>query len=253
METVEYAESDEFEPQLTALIADGGPAVPPAEWFADPGLAAPTPLTVQADGRVFGHIAAWGTRHIGMPGHITPPRSRSGYAFFKTGVVACADGRDVPVGQITVSGGHAPLSADARGAVEHYDNTHSAAVDVNVGEDRHGIWVAGALRPDVDAGRVRALRASAPSGDWRPINGSLELVGICSVNVPGFPVARAMVASGQTLALVAAGARDMFLRRAEHESSLRGRVAGLEAVVASLEASDRKRALRSRVGITRVE
>lgn len=249
MDTTEYVESDVIEQELAAVLAAGGPVVPPADWFTDPGLTAPTPLTVQADGRVYGHIAAWGTRHIGMPGHIVPPKSRSNYAFFKTGVVACADGTDVPVGQITVAGGHAPLSADARGAVEHYDNTNSAAVDVNIGEDRHGIWVAGALRPDADLGRIRALRAAAPSGDWRPINGALELVGICAVNVPGFPVARAMVASGQTLALVAAGARDMFVRRAELESPLLDRVASLESLVASLQADRDKAALRRRVAV----
>jgi hypothetical protein len=57
--------------------------------------------------------------------------------------------------------------------------------------------------------QIRALRASAPSGDWRPINGGLELVAICQVNVPGFPTARAMIASGKVLALVAAGASYM--------------------------------------------
>jgi hypothetical protein len=54
--------------------------------------------------------------------------------------------------------------------------------------------------------QIRALRASAPSGDWRPIKGRLELVAVLQVNVPGFPMARAQVASGYVTALVAAGA-----------------------------------------------
>jgi hypothetical protein len=207
---------------------------PPGEWFVNPELDGPTPLTVTADGRVYGHIAAWGTKHIGMPGHVVPPRSRSGYAFFKTGVVTTADGQDVPVGQLTLAGGHAPLSADAGAAVKHYDDTASAVADVTAGEDRHGIYVAGALRPGVSDDQIRALRASAPSGDWRPINGALELVACVQVNVPGFPVARARVASGATLALVAAGALDMAQRRAEERSTLRERVTELEALVAAL-------------------
>lgn len=227
------------------ITAAGGPASPPREWFEDPKLEAPTPLTVTSDGRVYGHLAAWGTRHIGMPGHITPPRSQSGYAYFKTGVVACADGSEVSVGQLTLSGGHAPLQADAASAVKHYDDTASAFADVNAGEDRHGIWLAGALRPGLSDEQVRAIRASAPSGDWRPIGRGLELVAACQVNVPGFPIARARVASGQTLALVAAGAGDMLMRRFRNaDLDLAHRVEQLEGMVA---AAEMRESLRRRV------
>ena len=240
-----YAERDPFRgPRIVrALTADGAPLAPPPEWFEDPGLDGPTPLTVTSDGRVYGHIAAWGVRHIGLPGQITPPKSASGYSFFHTGVVATAAGDDVPVGQLTLAGGHAPLSADASAAVRHYDDTASAVADIHAGEDAHGIWVAGSLRPGVTPDQVRALRASAPSGDWRPINGNLELVAVCQVNVPGFPIARARVASGATMALVAAGASDMYARRMASATDLQARVASLEAEVTSL----RKAQLRSRM------
>jgi hypothetical protein len=100
------------------------------------------------------------------------------------------------------------MQASANEAIKHYDDTRSAVADVTAGEDQHGIWVAGSLRPDVTPNQVRAFRASACSGDWRPINGKLELVAVCSVNVPGFPIARpqVLVAGGQIQALVAAGA-----------------------------------------------
>lgn len=189
-----------------ASVVASIPVVPPRDWFKDPKLAGPTPLTVTDDGRVFGHIAAWHVDHIGLSFGTKPPRSRSGYAYFHTGVVRTDDGADVPVGQLTLTGGHASLSADARSAAKHYDDTGSAFADVHAGEDAYGIWVAGSLRPEVSAQQVRAIRASAPSGDWRPIQGNLELVAVCQVNVPGFPIARARVASGQMYALVAAGA-----------------------------------------------
>jgi hypothetical protein len=77
-----------------------------------------------------------------------------------------------------------------------------------VGNDEHGIWVAGAIRPGTDIHRVRELRASGQlSGDWRRIGGQLRMVGLLAVNVPGYPVpklATRVVASAQ-LALVAAG------------------------------------------------
>lgn len=198
-------------PSVAMVAWDGGlvaaaiPVKPPREWFDDPKLDQVTPLVVQADGRVYGHIAGWKQDHIGMNGRIRAPRSRSDYAFFATGCLECADGSMVNVGQISLVGGHAPLEASVAEAVAHYDNTDSGMMDVAIGEDKHGIWVAGALRPDVDELRLRKLRASGVSGDWRPINGALELVAVCSVNVPGFPIPRARVAAGQPVALVAAG------------------------------------------------
>jgi hypothetical protein len=209
-----------------ALIASSIPTEPPAVWFENPRLVEPTPLTVTDDGRVFGHIAAWHVDHIGLPFGTKPPRSRSGYAYFHTGVVRTTDGKDVPVGQLTLAGGHAPLDASALAAVKHYDDTASGVADVHAGEDSFGIWVSGALRPGTTPEQIRVLRASAPSGDWRPIQGRLELVAVCQVNVPGFPVAKARVASGYVTALVAAGAQSLAELRAP---SVEDRITALEA------------------------
>ncbi|QBZ72692.1 hypothetical protein SEA_GODONK_73 [Gordonia phage GodonK] len=221
---------------VRALVAGAAPMYPPTEWFEDPKLSKTTPITVTADGRVYGHIADWNQDHIGLPER-RAPRSQSNYAFFKTGVVKTAEGTEVPVGNLTLAGGHAPLNASAGDAVAHYDDTASAIADVNVGEDAHGIWVSGGLRPNVDEGQIRALRASAPSGDWRPINRSLELVAVCQVNTPGFPIARSLVASGEIMSLVAAGASSIYELQQERvvmESvrRLADRVEELEAVVA---------------------
>ena len=215
-----YEESMEDFAGLEPIMASGFlkagiPMNPPADWFERPQLTRATPLTVDDDGRVYGHIAAWSVTHIGLPRATKPPRSRSKYAYFHTGVVRTEDGTDVPVGQLTLAGGHAPLNADAASAARHYDDTASAVADIHVGEDEYGIWCAGSLRPDLEEMQIRALRASAPSGDWRPIQGSLELVAICQVNVPGFPTARAMVAGGKMLALVAAGASYMAAMRCQ--------------------------------------
>lgn len=228
-----YTESSEEDLILNSLLAGGFPVAPPDEWFEDPKLSGPTPLVTDENGRVYGHIATFDIAHIGMPGKVHAPKSRSDYAFFRTGELVTASGKRVSVGQLTLAGGHAPLHADAGQAVAHYDNTASAVADIAVGEDRFGIWAAGALRPEVTPEQVRALRASAPSGDWRPINGALELVAICQVNVPGFPVARARVASGAVMALVAAGARPLALARASQraDSAMAERLAVLEAAL----------------------
>ena len=186
---------------------------PPREWFQNPSLGMPVPITVDGDGRVYGHAATWGTCHVGYgPDRcVTPPREDN-HPYFTQGEVLCADGSAVAVGQITVDTGHADLTAGWRAAAAHYDDTGTAVADVAVGNDRHGIWVAGAVRPDAPARAVAALRASGQvSGDWRRIGGSLRLVGLLAVNVPGFPVPRpaARVASGMELSLVAAGMPDV--------------------------------------------
>ena len=191
------------------MVAAGFPLKPPRQWFDNPTLKELTPLCVDQDGRVYGHIASWKMSHIGMAGGIKAPKSKSNYAFFATGLLETLEGDRVNVGQITLTGGHANLNDSVANAVAHYDNTLSAVMDVSVGEDKHGIWVAGALRPDVDDLKLRSIRASSVSGDWRPINGNLELVAVCAVNVPGFPIPRAKVASGATLALVAAGTEQL--------------------------------------------
>lgn len=181
---------------------------PERDWFEDPKFSVPTGITVTDDGRVYGHAAQWGECHIGFTDQcITLPREDA-HPYFMTGEVVCADGSRVAVGQVTVGTGHAPLTYRASHAAEHYDNTGAAVADVAVGNDRFGIWVAGAVRASVAAARVHELRASGRlSGDWRRIGGQLRLVGLLAVNVPGFPITapRARVASGAPTALVAAG------------------------------------------------
>ena len=195
-------------PRLTAVTASADVFRPPTAWFADPQLSLPTPITLTDDGRIYGHAAQWGSCHIGQDDVCVQPPHEDDHPYYRTGEVVCADGSRVAVGQITAGTGHAPLHYGAAPAAEHYDNTGAAVADVAVGNDQHGIWVAGAIRPGADPLRVYELQAAGQvSGDWRRIGGQLRLVGLLAVNVPGFPVPkmRARVASGQPVALVAAG------------------------------------------------
>lgn len=244
-----------------AVTASVIPVKPPKSWFDNPELKQLSPLTITATGQVYGHVAAWHTSHIGLAGGIKPPRSKSNYQYFRTGVVETDSGDMVDVGQITLTGGHAPLEASVAKAVAHYDDTNSAVMDVAAGEDKHGIWVAGALRPGVTDEQIRTIRASSVSGDWRPISGRLELVAICAVNCPGFPIPRARVASGMPIALVAAGVEPLVQRVVELQmgddmklglESFNQRVSHLEKViiahgVGTPDASELAEDLRRRV------
>jgi len=186
--------------------------VPPLAWFQNPGLEGLTPLTIEGR-HVYGHLAGWATCHTGFgvsvgDGEVCvrPPNSASGYAYFHTGQVITDDGA-VNVGHLTMDTGHAAMSLPGRPAAAHYDNTGAVVADVVVGEDEHGIWYSGALRPDITDNQRIALQAASLSGDWRRLAGKLELVAALCVNVPGFPIPRTTVAaSGQAgYALVAAG------------------------------------------------
>jgi hypothetical protein len=215
-----------FARTIDGLAADsGGPRdvnwLPPQGWFADPKLSVPTGITVDDSGRVYGHAAMWGACHIGQQDVCIQPPHEDAHPYYMTGEIKTREGGRVAVGQITVGTGHAPLSYGAQPAAEHYDNTGSAVADVAVGNDAHGIWVAGAIRPGADPLLIHELRASGQvSGDWRRIGGKLRMVGLLAVNVPGFPVpkVRARVASGQQQALIAAGRPTVAHYKSEQET-----------------------------------
>lgn len=200
------AEADEEEVALVAsagLLAPVDPKVDSAA-FTDPGLDGPTALTVTDDGRVFGHLALWGTEHVGIGRGVTPPHSNTGYALFHVSTVATDEG-PVSVGRLTVGTGHAGPRDGAHAATAHYDETGTCWALVRAGEDAHGIWVAGIINPDADTATVRAGASAPLSGDWRAVGGNLELVAALSVNTPGFPVPRSYaVTSGAEMSLVAA-------------------------------------------------
>jgi hypothetical protein len=192
---------------LTAAAAGLAPLDPPADWFDDPELDEPTALTVTRDGQVYGHAALWDSCHTGYQGRcVTPPRSRSGYSHFHLGLIETAEGVQLPVGKITLAAGHASTSygVSEEQARAHYDDSGTVAAFVRAGEDEHGIWLAGAVRSDLPAERLRDLRANPISGDWR----GGELIAFHAVPTPGFPVPRAAVrlaasAAEEPLALVA--------------------------------------------------
>lgn len=191
-------------------------------WFKDPEFAVgdgrmvqdengnwACPATVLDDGQVFGHVAGWKTCHGNWAEDgicVTAPHSATGYAHFLTGQIPTDIG-DIPVGALTVGGGHAPDGLRARAAAAHYDATSSVWAYVNVGEDQFGIWFSGVLKPGLSQEKLVEAMAAPLSGDWRLRGANLEMIAAHSVVTPGFSIPRiaAGIDQGQQISLVAAG------------------------------------------------
>ncbi len=186
-------------PTVAALIAAAHAitlSVPDAAAFAEPSTAPEIgAITLTDDGRLFGYLAPARVAHRGYPDRaVTVPMGNVDYTRWMCRPTITAGGQRIATGAITMGCGHAPThpSVSAAGALEHYDNTCSVVATARVGENRHGVWIAGALLPDVTPAQISRLLACQLSGDWRPNRerpGMRELCGVLAVPVPGFPTA----------------------------------------------------------------
>ncbi|TDB79625.1 phage minor head protein [Micromonospora sp. KC721] len=212
--TEDETPSDEVPKEEAAVVAAGAdsrkkqvaPLYPPRAWFDDPGLTELTPITVTADGRVFGHLAD-NDCHLSFltGGQCVLPPAEGGFDWFHRPEIQTAEGDLVAVGHITAGTGHADLALNAAAAVSHYDDTGTQIAVVRAGRDGHGIWVAGSLVPEATEEQAQLLRRSPLSGDWRWIGGARQLVAALCVNVGGFPVVRGRSSGGRAYAMVASG------------------------------------------------
>jgi len=184
-------------------VLEVAPLAPPREWFDAPEPDPPEPLTIDPDGRVHGHLALWDACHTGflngpLSECVKAKPSKTGYQGFHLGQMETAEGEMVPVGKIVYGGPHASLTAGLVEARSHYDKTSSVGAFVRARDGKHGIYLTGAARSDLSREGLRDMRANPPSGDWRGMNGWLELIGALAVGVPGFQTPQvALTASGE--------------------------------------------------------
>lgn len=194
-----------------ALSASADLKRPPVDWFADPLLTEPTPLTIDDDGRVYGHLALWSTCHRGFDSQcVTPPPDSTDYEEFHSNAhITLDDGGQLGVGCLTFDVSHADVRISATAAKRHYDHSGTVAAFVRAGQDDIGVWVAGAIRPGLTDDQIELMRRLSLSGDWRPKDGQYFLIAAQAVPVPGFPI-RAKVASGVVEELTTRGPSNEF-------------------------------------------
>jgi len=197
------------EEPVTAAFA----VAPPREFFADPlPIDDPrrveqadgswvVPLTITDDGHVFGNVAPPETCHIGIPGScVTVPKDVDYDGFFNLHVVRCDDGSEVCTAPLLMGCDHAAVRGmGLEAARDHYANTSLQWADVHAQHDpvANTAWLSGALRPEITDVQLRTLRGCGWSGDWRPVEGRLQLIAVQSVGTPGFGIRRAMAAGGE--------------------------------------------------------
>jgi hypothetical protein len=144
----------------------------------------PTPHTVTADERVFGHLSEWNKCHEGMPGCVLTPRARSYDKFnYGAGTVLTDKGK-VHTGVLFFLGGHpdAPLQPGQ----EHkaYGGVENAWANIVVSDGRFGPWYCGRVIPGLSEHALHVARSTGVSGHWK--RGELQCV--VSVNVRGYHV-----------------------------------------------------------------
>ena len=194
---------------VVADAAANAPAEPPSDWFTPRKLDGPTPITVTANGEVYGHLAPWDVPHAGIRDEdVYAPRSRVNYDLFHSRDVTLADGGTIRAGVLLVGCDHAPQDMDVAEARDHLEAVCTPAAVVRAYEDDHGIAVTGSLLPGLSVDQIAQLRKL--SGEWRTAH--LELMAAVGVEKAGFPVPGAREDTVAVAASVEAGrsVRDML-------------------------------------------
>ena len=121
-----------------AYSSTGLPIRPPKAWFDDPQLTRKTKLTVDEDGHVYGHLAAWNECHrdVTMRECVMAPKSEQEYRPFHLGSVMTAEGDVIDTGKIVMDTRHAGINLGYAAAAIHYDNTGDEIAAIRCGEDR---------------------------------------------------------------------------------------------------------------------
>ena len=190
------------------------PELPRRDWFNEPDIDPAYQLIVTDEGQLFGYLAPKDAPHraAGYRGQNRRVRMDNvDYSKWTKTRGALTDDGWVTAGPMTMGCGHAPTtgyrSLDDR--IDHYENSCSITGKLAIGHNKWGVWVAGALEPDISPGQLSRLFVSRLSGDWQPHQekqGWREMIAALVVPNPGYTAASIDVASagpdGEALASV---------------------------------------------------
>lgn len=184
---------------LTAALAL--PTYPASAFRPPEGLTADHPLTVTADGHIYGAYPT-AVCHRGLPGDCQTAPTDPDFSEFLLTPVTLDDGSKVMAGPLTFRGSaHVANPSLSIAAVRAaYDNTATVAGLVTMGHGDGYDWYAGVLRPDLTEDELWEVAACAQvSGHWQPVGGASRLAALHVVPTPGLPARGALAASGASL------------------------------------------------------
>lgn len=184
------------EPMIAAGHVVEIPDRPPLDWFREP-MERPEigTITVTDEGRLYGYVAPKNVAHRAYADKlVTVPMGNVDYSTWMNRPTIVNGGERIATGVITMDCGHASPMAwvGAAQSTDHYDNSCAVAATARVGENDHGVWIAGALAPGVTGPQVARMMACQLSGDWRPHRkrpGFREFTAALVVPVPAFTAA----------------------------------------------------------------
>lgn len=187
-------------PESQALTASAGGARPPAAWFEQRDYSDAIPFIVTDPDQnglrqIHGHIALWGSCHIGFSDRCVDVPRGLDYDSFQgpkvPGVVHCSDGSVLRAGPIVMDSVHPSLKAKASDASAHYAHTGSLVAQGRLFEDAFGLQLRGWILSGVSDAQVDRLRAADLSPDWRgraTARGGQGVVCVLAVPVSGFNI-----------------------------------------------------------------
>lgn len=175
-----------------AMAAAAAMATYPANHFDRWESKDPTPLQVDADGRVWGHAAGDGCfRNGSNVCRKYRPDPDKAMRNFHTGTATLANGAVIRVGSLTCNALHADTHLDVNGQRRHHEDTSTVWAKVVAWNDSRGrLCVAGSVVPGLDAATVARAAGLPISPELWPVPGvsGLTLVAAHSVVSPAWPV-----------------------------------------------------------------
>lgn len=176
------------------------PVYPASHFRPPPDLPADQPLTITADGHVYGRACPPTECHRGNPTSCSPPPVDPDFSEFLLTPVTLDDGTRVMTGPLTFRGdAHVATPGLSIASVRAaYDNSATVAGLVTMGRDERGDWYSGVIRPGLSEDELWEITACGQvSGHWQPVGRATRLAALHIVPTPGFPQrGRSIAASG---------------------------------------------------------
>jgi hypothetical protein len=176
-------ETNDEPAEIVASLA--GDIVEPFADYHIPEADMPTPFTIDAEGRMFGHFAGtWGTCHDGIEGRCVVAPKPAHYADFHAPGILTERGM-IEVGPVFFLGGHPRKPLGKGDAFAAYGGVENVIGYVRVVNGQIGPWCSGRVVPGLEPEAVYVARASRKSAHYR-VDQTLAAIVCC--NVPGFRV-----------------------------------------------------------------